>query len=244
MNLAIDIGNSFVKFASFENGKIRKKFKQPKFLQKSYKAFVGKKKVDAIIVSSTRNRDERMCNFLQKQATLIELNHKTPIPIKNSYKTPKTLGKDRLAAAIGAWSLYPKRNCLIIDVGTCMTYDFLSLENGYEGGNIAPGIELRYRAMDEFTARLPLVKRSYTGQLFGNSTQKALQNGGLMGVIFEIEGFIHRLKTIYGRNINIILTGGDAEYLVKHLKTKIFVHPDLVLIGLNAILDHNQYVEK
>lgn len=241
MNLAIDIGNSFVKFASIVDGRVVKKAKEPKFTQRFYKAFVGKKKVEGIVLSSTRNEDQRMIRFLKKQAFFIKLDHKTKIPIKNAYKTPKTLGKDRLAAAIGAFTQYPKTNCLIIDVGTCMTYDFLDHKGVYQGGNIAPGIELRYRAMDEFTARLPLVKRSYTGQLFGDSTKSALQNGGLMGVIFEIEGFIGRLKQIYKNKINIILTGGDAEYLAEHIKSQIFVHSELVLIGLNTILEYNQY---
>jgi type III pantothenate kinase len=241
LNLAIDIGNSFVKLAAIDKGKVIKKAKAEKFTQRFYKKFIGRKEVEGIVLSSTRNSDERMLNFLKKQALFVNLDHKTKIPIKNAYKTPKTLGKDRLAAAIGAFKLYPKTNCLIIDVGTCMTYDFLDRKGIYMGGNIAPGIELRYRAMDEFTARLPLVKRSYTGQLFGLSTKSALQNGGLMGVIFEIEGFIGRLKQIYKNKINIILTGGDAEYLAEHIKTKIFVHPDLVLIGLNTILEHNQY---
>ena len=148
------------------DGKVVKKAKEQKFTQRFYKTFVGKKKVNGIVLSSTRNTDERMIKFLKRHSFFIKLDHKTKIPIQNGYKTPKTLGKDRLAAAIGAFTLYPKTNCLIIDVGTCMTYDFLDKKGIFEGGNIAPGIELRYRAMDEFTARLPLVKRSYTCLLY------------------------------------------------------------------------------
>jgi type III pantothenate kinase len=134
--------------------------------------------------------------------------------------------------------LYPERNVLVIDAGTCITFDFLEESGTYIGGNIAPGLDMRFRAMHQFTQRLPEVERGDTGALLGLTTQEALQNGGLMGILMEIAGYIEILRGKYN-TINTLLTGGDAQYLADHLKATLAVEPHLILIGLNQILQFN-----
>lgn len=189
------------------------------------------------IISSTRKRNKKLIEYLSKTCHLVELDHTTPIPVTNMYKTPETLGRDRLAAVIGA---YKEHNtaCLVIDAGTCMTYDFVDREGRYHGGNIAPGIHMRIEAMHHFTQKLPSVSMEKNKNLLGKTTEEALQNGAVYGTILEIEAFIERIRKKHSR-INIILTGGDAEFLGKNLKRKIFVDQHLVLRGLNEILLHN-----
>lgn len=167
-----------------------------------------------------------------------QLSANTDLPIENRYATPATLGKDRLAAVVGAGGLYPGHDCLVIDAGTCMTADFISGDGIYRGGNISPGVQMRLRAMHEFTARLPEVQPDQYPDDLGNSTETALQNGGWLGAVLEIEGLQQRLRVDYPR-LTTLLTGGDAELLAKRLKSKIFVHSNLVLVGLNKILEYN-----
>ena len=163
---------------------------------------------------------------------------KTPLPIQNKYKTPKTLGKDRLAAVVAAKELYPRKHCLVIDAGTCITYDLITKESVYLGGAISPGMDMRFQAMNTFTAKLPLVKRKKTTNLIGNTTNSALQSGGVLGAVFEMEGFIRAYRKDFSP-LTVILTGGAADFFAIFLKTKIFVHHNLILIGLNKLLNHN-----
>jgi len=172
---------------------------------------------------------------LKKTYGLVELTEKTKIPIRNGYKTPRTLGKDRLAAVIGAYYMFPKKPCLVIDAGTCITYDFLSKAGTYLGGGISPGMMLRFKAMNDYTAALPLASFSKKAKYIGKNTKESLQSGAQWGFLLEIEGFINKYREQYP-GLQVILTGGDSEYLSKNLKTKIFVNPNLVLDGLNKIL--------
>ena len=238
MNLIIDIGNSFAKLVLYKGDKIVKQIKWDRWGVRKFSAFYNKHQPDAVCMSSTQPVADNIKAFFKKKCFFIFLSEKTPIPIKNKYRTPKTLGKDRLAAVIGAYYLYPKKSCLVIDAGTCITYDLLTKKGEYLGGNISPGIDLRLRAMDEFTAKLPLVKRKELKKNYGIDTESALLVGGQNGTVHEMQGFIHEYQHIYGP-INVILTGGAAKYFAKKLKTKIFVHPTLVPYGLNQILKYN-----
>jgi len=235
LNLSIDIGNTRVKLASFDEDRLIQKWNWASLEMEQFTKVFEDQKFDYIVLSTVRDLDKIF--DLSAFGELIILDHETSIPIQNLYKTPKTLGKDRLAAVIGAWSLFKNQASLVIDSGTCVTYDFINKEGAYVGGNIAPGVELRYRAMDEFTANLPLVKRKETASILGNDTESALVNGGLLGVIFEIDTYVRRLESIYG-DINVIITGGDAEEFGDKLEKQIFVSPNLVLIGLNEIAKH------
>lgn len=239
MNLAIDIGNTRCKFAWFEKGKLIDKrivTNEPvgKIIEK-----VTNHSVKNVILSTVGVvPDEELLRFLDDQYFFVHLTASTPIPIINEYRTPETLGLDRLAAVIGAHHLFPNESNLVIDAGTCITFDLIDAKGHYKGGNISPGLLMRLKAMHEFTAKLPLVHLEETDFWIGYSTESALKNGAQWGAIFEIDAFSNKSEQKFG-SINVILTGGDADFLAKKLKRKIFVNHDLVLIGLNKILDYN-----
>jgi type III pantothenate kinase len=170
--------------------------------------------------------------------TLIVLDEHTPIPIRNEYRQPETLGKDRLAAVIGANYLKPNSDLLVVDAGTAITYDFIDANSVFHGGNIAPGLSMRFKALNVFTAKLPLVEPSEELVLFGKSTTEAIHSGVVNGIVFEIKGYFEALKIKYPE-LSIFLTGGNLNYFVSKLKSPIFAERNLVLIGLNRILQFN-----
>ncbi len=241
--LVVDIGNSFIKLAVFKGTKL------------VYKEQFGKVKVATIqglklkygflycIFSTVRTKQPYFLRHLDRNFHLIQMNHKTKIPIKNLYTSPKTLGPDRLAAAIGAHQLYPGKNVLTIDLGTCIKYDFIDSKSQYHGGNIAPGLEMRLESMHILTSKLPRVNRAFNKNLLGKNTKEALQNGAVWGIKCEIERFIKTLTTIWG-DIIIILSGGDSIYFGEIIESKIFVLPDLVLSGLNETLRYHRILKK
>ncbi|MGB0861353.1 MAG: type III pantothenate kinase [Saprospiraceae bacterium] len=239
MQLIIDIGNTRTKIVLFEKGQIVSRYYPKSFNIKWLEDLKSKQPFDSAILSSVNHDNHGVENWLAQSCFFIKLTHTTAIPIKNNYKTPQTLGKDRLAAAVGAFALYPQKNCLVVDAGTCMTYEWLSEAGIYKGGNIAPGIEMRFRAMHEFTAKLPLVGKQRLSDWIGFNTETALQMGGQMGAVLEIEGFVARYEREYG-SIQLILTGGDAATIAEHLDIENFIiNEDIVLIGLYKILKYN-----
>jgi len=238
LNLIIDIGNTRTKVGVFEENKLVRKLIWNEWNLTSLKAFLKKKDYQRVAISTVRNVDKPTDTFLDKNYFYLNLDANTALPIKNLYKTPGTLGKDRLAAVVGAFELFPGKASLVIDAGTCITYDIITQQGHYLGGNISPGIKMRFKAMNAFTAKLPLVRKRSRSNIVGNTTQSALQTGGQWGAILEMEGFIQRYSDRFGQ-INVILTGGDANFFAKNLKTQIFVNNNLVLIGLNKILNYN-----
>jgi type III pantothenate kinase len=171
--------------------------------------------------------------------TCIELDHSTPIPLENSYRTPETLGYDRIAAAVGAYTIYPGKNVLVIDAGTAITYDIVTSEGTFVGGNISPGLDIRFKSLNKYTNRLPQLERpGEKPGLLGSSTSEAIQSGIVNGLLFEVDGFIEAFKGKYAK-LQVVLTGGDAKYFEGKLKSSIFVDLNLNLIGLNRILEHN-----
>lgn len=244
MNLIIDIGNTRTKLGVFGKGKlIRKGVLDKGWRVKELKTFIAKRKIENVAVASVAGMDENVEQFLKDNYFYLKLSASTSLPIKNTYKSPKTLGNDRLAAVIGAYFLFPGKGCLVIDAGTCITYDFINAGGSYLGGNISPGITMRLKAMHTFTASLPLVKRKKLVSPVGKDTNSSLLTGGQLGAVLEMEGFIKLYAEKFGP-LNVILTGGDADYFANKLKTKIFVNSNLVLVGLNQILNYNvQYLE-
>lgn len=236
MNLTIDIGNTRVKTGVFDRNDLVDAQVYEHVDQLSLQSLIDEYHVTHVIAASTSVEIDT--TELQAPGLSIRLSYKTPIPIENHYRTPETLGQDRLAGVVGASWLYPGTNVLVIDAGTCITYDFLEKTGKYLGGNIAPGLDMRYKAMHRYTERLPEVERGDTGSLLGETTQEALQNGGLMGVLMEIAGYIEILRNKY-THVDTVLTGGDASYLAGHLNSGLSVEPHLILIGLNQILQHN-----
>jgi len=168
----------------------------------------------------------------------IELDHHTDLPIENVYESPETLGKDRLAAAVGANELFPDQNILVIDAGTAITFDLVSERNQFVGGNISPGLEMRFKALNHFTGKLPWVRPSDEFEFIGKNTTDAIRAGVQNGMIYEIGQTIERFNRNY-QNLQIIMTGGDSNFFDKKLNYSIFVHFNLTLIGLNRILEHN-----
>ena len=169
----------------------------------------------------------------------IIFNSETKIPLTNLYQSASTLGSDRLAASVGAYFLYPNANVLVIDAGTCIKYNFTNSKNEYLGGGISPGIRMKLKALQTFTSKLPLVEANFSyNELVGNNTQNSILSGVLNGSVAEIDGIISQYKLQF-TDIICILTGGDSEYLAKRLKNSIFAHQNLVIKGLNDILNYN-----
>jgi type III pantothenate kinase len=235
--LIIDFGNTLQKFAIFDGKTLLEKQSYQGIVVQQLVDYLDEKgPFDAIILSSVARHSPEIEKILSETVPLVILDENTPLPVKNLYLTPATLGKDRLAAATGANALYPGKNVLSIDAGTCITYDFLTENAEYLGGGISPGIRMRFRAMNAFTGRLPLVEPEEFSRLIGRDTQESLLSGVLNGVMEEITGII-RLYTEQYKDITVVITGGDLEYLHNKLKINIFAVPDLVLLGLNEILD-------
>lgn len=234
----IDLGNSRSKVAIYDHdGQLLHYDVRDRLLIRDLRKWKEQLLFNHVILSSTRIVRPALRRYLLDNYQYIELDHHTPIPIVNAYETPATLGRDRLAGAIGAWSRDTSATHLIIDAGTCITYDVV-YEGRYIGGNIAPGIHMRLHAMHRQTDRLPLVAMEDTGRHLGSSTTTALQNGALLGAICEVESFIRRTSLIYGQ-LNVTFTGGDGAYLADRLDSVIFVAPNLVLEGLFTILRYN-----
>jgi len=239
MNLCIDQGNSRVKIGVFDQNQLIESINCETFGVNEVHDLVCKYSIDYCIISSVIvDNDLFIENLKLNFKIVIELSSKTPIPIVNEYATPETLGNDRLAAVIGAFYLKPNSNVLVIDAGTAITFDFIDSKNIYRGGNIAPGLNLRLRALHEFTQRLPLVEPYVESPLLGNSTESAILSGAIYGIVFEIDGYICELKIKYPQ-LSTFLTGGSTFYFDTKLKNAIFAERNLVLIGLNRILQYN-----
>ncbi|NUM31684.1 MAG: type III pantothenate kinase [Bacteroidetes bacterium] len=231
----IDIGNTRIKAAIFENDILKKKFDFENF--NDLILFVKQFTVDIpVIISDVTSSDINSLNAYIKK--LIILDCKTPIPIKNNYKTPDTLGYDRLAAAIGASAKYKNENVLVIDMGTCIKYDFINEKLEYYGGSISPGLEIKFQALNHFTQKLPLENKNYEFSLIGTTTSEAIVNGVMNGTLAEINGIIQEYKITYP-NIKVVITGGDMLYFADKIKGVIFADPDLVFKGLYEVLKYN-----
>lgn len=191
---------------------------------------------DKSILSSVVGNDEELNQWLKNNSEeFVLLDEDTPLPIGNLYKTPGTLGKDRIAVCVGANYLQPNRNLLVIDAGTAITYDIVNSGNNYVGGNISLGIDMRFKALNTFTRKLPLVGATEETPLTGSDTKEAIRSGVVNGLTFEIDGFINSFRDIYP-NLLVFLTGGNAKYFEKRIKNCNFVVPNLLSLGLNRIL--------
>lgn len=240
MNLIIDVGNSFVKLAVFKNSKITyKKVVELNSILEEVKAIKLKySETKKAIISSVGKLEKSDVLEIESMFKLLTLDSKTKLPFKNLYKTPKTLGVDRLALASASVEQYSDRNVLIIDAGTCITYDFVNSNNNYLGGAISPGLNMRYKSLNNLTANLPLLEVDRPKNIIGNSTAASIHSGVVFGVLNEIEGIIATYKQNYS-DLTVILTGGDSNFLSKQLKSSIFATSNFLLEGLNFILQYN-----
>ncbi len=226
--------------ALMERGQIVDTFRMPGYDWSAVEAvFRDYPVVDSAILVCTRDGMEELEKDIRgRVGQYIHFDHTVPVPIKNLYATPLTLGYDRLAAAVGAHTIYPNHPVLIADFGTAITYDIVTAAGEFLGGNISPGAQSRFRALNEYTSTLPLRSLANNMQVLGKTTDSAIENGVACGIVFETEGYIQALKKEYSE-IKIIFTGGDANYFAKRVKNAIFATSDLVFYGLNAILEHN-----
>lgn len=241
MNLAIDIGNSLIKITIFrKNNKYKTLLLSKTSGLKSRLISHTKNRVfDSIIISCVREKIPQDILSLQKYANkFIHFSHQTPIPIKNCYGNPKKLGIDRLASAVGAFSLFPHKNCLIIDAGTAITIDLLNDKGEYLGGAISPGINTRFKSLADHTQKLPFLKLKNLNPYPGKNTIDSIQNGVQLGLIYEVEGYINEIGK-YFPDLHVLVTGGDYDFFVRNIKKPIFAEPNLIAIGLYRILEHN-----
>lgn len=238
MNLIIDFGNTRVKAALF-NGQqltVTKAYNSVNELVAD-KAFYSD--ANRCIIGSVVNTDTKITEALQHIKDVRFFTSETKIPLKNLYKSASTLGSDRLAAAVGAYSLYPLKNSLVIDAGTCLKFNFTSGKAEYLGGAISPGLQMRFKALQHFTDKLPLISMPDDfDKLIGQNTEESILSGVINGILQETDGVINEYKKLYP-DLTIVVTGGDTDFFVKHLKNRIFAHPHLVLVGLNEILIYN-----
>ena len=239
MNLVIDIGNTYFKSAVFnDNDALRFQHdKNENFESFVLKIFKSYPKIKKTIVSNVSKINHELF-FKNQKMDFLNVSAELNLPFENLYETPKTLGSDRIALISSAVFEYPSRNSLIIDAGTCLTMDIINNKNQYCGGMISPGISLRYQSLNKMTANLPLVNKSEKYSFPSNNTIGCIHTGVVGGIVHEIKGFIDEVKG-NNKKINIILTGGDANFLSKPLKIPIFADPIFILRGLNKILALN-----
>lgn len=240
MQLVIDIGNTKIKIAVFDGNKALEYFALPKLAYKKFGDIFKKyPKLDRCIICSVSEDIEALKGLLEQHLVIRVFNYKTKLPITNKYNTPKTLGYDRLAGAVGANNLYKGKNILVIDSGTCITYNFINAKGEYLGGAISPGLDMRFNALNHFTAKLPLVEYEEEAKLIGADTKYSILSGVIHGMAFEMDGFISAYAAKY-KGLQVVLTGGNASRFEHALKNPIFAHPNLTLWGLNTILNYNE----
>lgn len=235
MNIVLDVGNTYIKAGAFEGDTLCWTHVYSEVSEVILK--IQQAKPLNVFVSSVRR--DKPFDVLSQFTNLLYFNSETLLPIKIDYKTPETLGTDRIAAAVGATVVYPNQYNLVFDLGTCLTHGIVSPDQTYHGGSISPGLEMRFKALAHYTAKLPLIEISTEkADITGKSTAESILSGVMCGMQFEIEGFIAAYQNKYPV-INVLLTGGNATLFEKRLKEYIFVVAELNLIGLNRILNYN-----
>lgn len=243
-NLVIDIGNTLTKIAVFGQDELVHTAHYSTIEGKILLDLIDQYQVNKAIISSVKKETESWRNELENKIDLKYFNAGMTAGVHNQYKTPQTLGLDRLAAVIGAKQLYPGKGSLVIDAGTAITYDWVDAEGNYFGGSISPGLIMRYKALNYYTGALPLIDADDRfNDFYGNDTASAIRSGVQNGIKYEVIGFIEGYQKNHPE-LNIILTGGDSIFFDTLLKNSIFApyiknEPYLVLKGLNAAIQNN-----
>lgn len=242
MNLVVDIGNTQSKVAVFRREEMMYTEMisdiSPSFIQSLLSKFV----IKSSIISSVKEYDREMEKALKARTNFVSFSYKTPLPVALNYKTPETLGKDRIAAVVAASKEFNTVNILVIDMGTCITYDFINADAQYLGGGISPGFNMRLKALNEYTGNLPLVsEKQVTPALIGNSTENSIVSGVFFGIENEVKGIISLYEQQY-KDLKIVITGGNMARFDIAPKNRIFADKFLVLKGLNNILNYNAKV--
>ena len=240
MNLIIDIGNTATKLAVFQSDKmiIDQTVATTELVAEVEKLVEKFSEIKQGLLSSVKIIDNLNLERLQNLLPITILEASSKLPFKNCYDTPLTLGVDRLALMAAAVDQYPRSNVLVIDAGSCITYDFMDANQNYLGGGISPGLEMRYKSLEAFTSNLPLLQKTVPNQSIGSSTEASIHSGIFHGILYEIEGTIKTYQNKYP-DLTVILTGGDADFLCKQFKISIFAHSNFLLEGLNFLLEFN-----
>ena len=238
MNLVVDLGNTYHKVALMDDGAMVELFQHEKLTIQELNSLFAKYKPQKAILSSVVKNDEEIRTWLQSTLPYIVMSHELDFPFKNCYATPETLGTDRIAAVVGGRTIFKEGNLLVIQAGSCVTFDFIDEQNNYWGGSIAPGILMRLKALHDYTGKLPLVHFEEIDSFCGNSSSTSILAGVTCGIASEIDGMIARYEKKY-ENLSVILSGGSIKYFDKWLKNSIFANPNLVIVGLNTILKLN-----
>lgn len=235
-NLVIDIGNTFIKVGEFEQSQLVNTWQLESM--DTLKTFLNTKpKSNLMFCSVSKDLESFVGELTHKKKNI--LTHSTPIPFENHYKSKQTLGLDRIAVMAGAEQLFDGRNCLVIDMGTCITYDLLDVSKCYYGGVISPGLNMRFQSMHQFTEKLPLITSFDMTSLVGDTTTSAMISGVVNGISAEIDGIIDQYRSKWA-DLQVIVCGGDGKCFESKIKEHIFAAPNLVLIGLNRILEYNE----
>lgn len=243
MKLIIDIGNTRVKAALFENKELKQFFVFDTIQALLESQIIEKYGIRSAILGSVVNEIGDFVEQLKQKLDLLLFDSQTAIPIKNLYKSAHTLGSDRLAAAIGANAICRDQDVLVVDAGTCIKYNYITAKNEYIGGGISPGLQMRFKAMNTFTSRLPLLSADEGyNELIGTNSDESIRSGAQLGAIAEIDGIIGQYSSRFN-NLKVFLTGGDTDFFAKRLKNRIFADRDLILKGLNEILDYNNTIK-
>lgn len=239
MNLIVDIGNTVAKIAVFDGqDMLEQVYDSNDTLSRLFEMF-NRYNPDHVAIITVVDMTEEVRKQLKKlPIPVLVVDHTTPLPVSVSYKTPNTLGYDRVAAVVGAYDRFPDRNILVIDSGTCITYEFINSKGEYLGGNISLGATMRLRALNAFTGHLPLVDSKGEELDFGVDTDTAIRAGVLKGIEYEMIGYIKSMQKKYS-DLIIFMTGGKRFSFENNLKSSIFIDKFLVLRGLNCILNYN-----
>lgn len=240
VNLCIDWGNTNIKAAIFENDVLKKScIIAPDKAMAEVSAMIEQHKPDKGILCSVAHHSEEFAFMLKERIKgFIVLTGHTRVPINNAYATPDTLGPDRLAMVVGAHAAHPDKNNLVVCLGTCVTYNLVQKTRTFRGGAISPGMHMRLKAMHDYTGKLPKVDVDGDLLLLGYDTETCMRSGAINGMAAELDSMITNYETAYP-DFNAILTGGDAPFFADKIKSKIFADPDILLKGLNVILNYN-----
>jgi type III pantothenate kinase len=241
MNLVIDAGNTAVKLAVFDQNRILSQSRvELSDFERSIEDLLEEfPKISHGIIASVAHLSKKQLDSIAAKCRLLSVDLRLRFPFKIHYNSQETLGADRLALAVAAVSHHPNQNILVIDSGTCITYDMVNDQGAYLGGAISPGLDMRYRALHDYTARLPLLEPKGFSDFIGDSTENSIHSGVVNGLCREIDGVIDQYQSRY-EHLTVILTGGDAQFLSKRLKNAIFAHSNFLLEGLNFLLEYNK----
>lgn len=236
--ICFDFGNTRRKAAIFKNAEIDKVIVLNDDSNETIQSLIDTYRPDKSVLSSVIEHNTGMEEILAKNSRFHKLSHLTKVSFTTPVGKPETIGADRLALAAATVHFYPKKNNLVVALGSCITYNFINKYNEFVGGGISPGMEMRLKSLNYFTAKLPLIKADSNVPLIGYDTSTNILSGVVLGMAKEIDGFVHEYGEKYG-NFNVLLTGGDLVHLASHLKNKIFADPDLIFKGLYAISEVN-----